>query len=93
MKVRVIPIEIGELARVKNGLVKVLEELEIRTQVDTIQTTAVKIGLNTGKNPGGPRRLAVTQTPAVTDGGAQNSERSKYNDNDNNLNNKLNKLI
>ena len=48
MKMMVIPIVIGALGTVTKELVKGLEELEIRTQVETIQTT-VKIGQNTQK--------------------------------------------
>ena len=39
MKVMVIPIVIGALKMVHKGLIKGLEELEIRGQVETIQTT------------------------------------------------------
>ena len=41
MKVTVIPILIGALGTVTNGLVKGLEEAEIRARVETIQTTAL----------------------------------------------------
>ena len=41
MKVMVIPIVIGVLGTVTKELVKGLEELEIRKQVETIQTTAL----------------------------------------------------
>ena len=40
MKVTVIPIVVGALSTVTKGLVKELEDFEIRSQVDTIQTTA-----------------------------------------------------
>ena len=40
-KVTVIPIVIGELGSVTNGLVQGLENLEIRGQVETIPTTAL----------------------------------------------------
>ena len=40
MKVTVIPIVISQLRRVIKGLVMGLEDLEIRGQVETIQTTA-----------------------------------------------------
>ena len=43
MKVTVIPIEIGTLGTVTKGLVKGLEDLEIRGRVETIQTTALLI--------------------------------------------------
>ena len=41
MKVKVKSIVIGALCRVTNGLVKGLEDLEIRGHVETIQTTAL----------------------------------------------------
>ena len=41
MKVNVIPIVIGALSRVTKGLVKGLEDMDIRVRVDTIQTTAL----------------------------------------------------
>ena len=41
MKVMVIPIVIGALVTVTKGLVKGLEDLEIRGQVETIQTRAL----------------------------------------------------
>ena len=41
MKVTVIPIVIGALGTVTEGLGKRLEDLEIRGQVETIQTTVI----------------------------------------------------
>ena len=41
MKVMMIPIVIGPLGAIPKGLVKELEDLEIRGQVETIQTTAI----------------------------------------------------
>ena len=41
MKVMMIPIVVGALRTIPKGLVKGLENLEIRGQVDTIQTTAL----------------------------------------------------
>ena len=41
MKVIVIPIVIGAFRIISKGLVKELEDLEIRGQVKTIQTTAL----------------------------------------------------
>ena len=41
MKVTFIPIVIGALGTVTKGLVKGLENLEIRGRVETIQTTAL----------------------------------------------------
>ena len=49
MKVTVIPVVIGVLGKVIKGLVKGLEEQEIRTRVATIET--VKIDQNTEKSP------------------------------------------
>ena len=41
MKVTVIPVVIGALGTISKGLVKGVEDLEIRGQVETIQTTAL----------------------------------------------------
>ena len=41
MKVTVIPIIVGALGTITEGLIKGLEDLEIRRQVDTIQTTSL----------------------------------------------------
>ena len=41
MKVTVIPLVIGALGTVTKGLVKGLEDLKIRGQVETIQTSAL----------------------------------------------------
>ena len=56
----VIPIVIGAPWIITKIFVQRPEELEIRWQVETIQT---KIGQNTEKSPGDLRRFAVTQTP------------------------------
>ena len=40
MKVKVIPIVVGAVGTIPKRLVKGLEDLEIRRQVETIQTTA-----------------------------------------------------
>ena len=40
MKMTVIPIVIGALGTIPEGLIKGLEDLEIRGQVETIQTSA-----------------------------------------------------
>ena len=61
MKVIVILIVIGALGTIPKGLVKGLEDLEIRGQVETMETT--KNCQNTEKSHGDLRRLAVTQTP------------------------------
>ena len=55
-------------------LVKRLEDLKIREQVETI----IKIGQNTKKCPGDLMRLAVTQTPMKkpAKAGVKNSQRS-----------------
>ena len=45
------------------GLMKGLEDLKIRGQVETIQTKALlRSGQNTEKSPGDWKRIAVTQT-------------------------------
>ena len=41
MKVTIIPIVIGAFGTVTKGLLKVLEDLEVRGRVETIQTTAL----------------------------------------------------
>ena len=43
MKLMLIPIAIGALATVRNGLERALEELEIVGRIETIQTTALLI--------------------------------------------------
>ena len=61
MKVMFIPIVIGAHGTIPEGLVKGLEDLEIRGQVETILTTVLlKVA---EKKPEKLRRLAVTQTP------------------------------
>ena len=61
MKVTIV---IGALAVVTKGLVKGLEDLEIRGREKTIQTRALQRGCqNTEKSHGNLKRLAVTQTP------------------------------
>ena len=59
MKVTIISIVIGAFGTVNKGLLKGLEDLEIRGRVETIQTIAL---LNTEKSPGDLRTLAVTHT-------------------------------
>ena len=54
MKVTVIPIIIGAFGKVTEELLKELEDLVIRRQVKTLQTTAL---LNTGKSLGDLRTL------------------------------------
>ena len=64
MKVTAVPIVIGALGTIPKGLIKELEDLEIKGQVETIQTLSItRISQNTEKSPGDLRRLAVTQTP------------------------------
>ena len=41
MKLMVIPIVIGAFGTITKGLARVLDELEIRGQAETIQTTAL----------------------------------------------------
>ena len=60
----VIPLVVRALSTVPKGLIKRLEDLEIRGRVETIQTTAfVVISQNTEKSPGDLRRLSITQIP------------------------------
>ena len=56
MKVIVIPIVIGALGTVTKGLIKGLEDLEIRMSGDHSNCSIVEIG----QIPGELRRLAVT---------------------------------
>ena len=64
MRVTIMPIVIGALVTVTKGLLKGLEDLEVRERMKTIQTTALlRSALNTQKSPGDLRRRAVTQTP------------------------------
>ena len=58
MKMTVIPIVIGALST--KGLIQGLEDLKIRGQQETIQTTAL---LRSARILRKSRRLAVTQTP------------------------------
>ena len=60
MKVTFIQIVIGALGTVTEGLLRGLEDLEIKEREETIQTT--EIGQNTEKSPGDLKRLAVNQT-------------------------------
>ena len=60
MKVTIILILIGAFGIVTKGSIKLLEDLEIRGQVETIQTTTL---LRMTRIPRDVRRLADTQTP------------------------------
>ena len=60
LKVTVIPIIIGALGTVTKGLIKGLEDLGIKGQVEIIQTTHCLIGQNTEKSPGDLRGFAIT---------------------------------
>ena len=51
MKVTVIPIINGAPGTITKALIQGLEDLEIRGQVETIQTTALLSGQNTEENP------------------------------------------
>ena len=63
MKVTVIPVVVGARETILKGLVKGLEDLEIR-KVETIQSaTIIKIDKNTEMSPGDLKRLAVSQNP------------------------------
>ena len=64
MKVTVIPIIIGALGTTHKGLIRRLEDLEIRGWAETILTidSIVEIGQNTEKSPGHLKRFAVTET-------------------------------
>ena len=80
MKVTVIPIVIGVLSIVTKGLVKVLKDLEIRGQVETIQTTALlrsaKILRRILETWGDLLSLKLQRKPSAN-AGVKNSQRSK----------------
>ena len=57
VKKMVIPVVIGALYTVTNGLVQRLKDFKIR------KYSIIKIGQNTEKRPGDMRRLAAAQTP------------------------------
>ena len=57
-----IPIVAGALGTMLKRLVKGLEDIEIREQAETIQTTAVKITQNTEKGLGDQWRFAGTNS-------------------------------
>ena len=63
MKVIIIPIVIGTFGTVNKGLLKGLEDLEIRGQGDHPNYNIIENGQNTEKSLGGLRRLALTLTP------------------------------
>ena len=64
MKEKFIPIVIGALGTVTEGLIKGLVDLKITEWVETISNYCiVEICQNIEKSPGDFRRLAVTQTP------------------------------
>ena len=48
----VIPVVIGALGTIPKGLVKGLDDLEIRTSTDHPDESIIKISQNTEKNPG-----------------------------------------
>ena len=80
MKVTVIPIVIGAHGTISKDLVKRVERLEIRGQVEIIQSTV----LLRSKSPGHLRRLAVTQTPVKGHhADRKNSHRVNYSINSN----------
>ena len=61
IKVMIIPIVIGALGTVNEGLVKRLKNLEIRGRMETIQTTALLRLVRILRRV--LKRLAVTQSP------------------------------
>ena len=62
-KVTIIAIVIGTFGTVTKGLIKGLENIEIRTSGDHPNYYIIENDQNTEKSPGDLRRLAVTQTP------------------------------
>ena len=64
MKLTMIPIIIGALNTITNGLAKGLVDLEIgASSGDHPNYSIIKVCENTAKGPGDLRRLAVTQIP------------------------------
>ena len=62
MKVTIVPIVIGALGTITEGLLKGPEGLEVGGRVETIQNDSiVENGQNTETSPGDLRRLVVTQ--------------------------------
>ena len=62
-KVTVVPIIVCALGTIHKGLVKELEDLEIRGQVKTIRSMALLKSAKILRSFGDLRRLAVSQTP------------------------------
>ena len=63
MMVTIIPIVICAFGTVTKGLLKGLEDLEVRGRVESIKTTALlRTGQKTEKRTGDLWRLAITQT-------------------------------
>ena len=63
MKLIVITIVIGALGLIPKGLGKILEDVEIKKQVDHPDYSIIKICQNIKKSPGDLRRISVTQIP------------------------------
>ena len=61
MKVRVIPLVVGTIGRVPQGMGKRLSKVKIRGRIKIIQTSA-EISKNTETGAGELRKLAVIQT-------------------------------
>ena len=58
----IIPVEISAFGTVTKGFLMELEDLEVGGRVETIQTTTIENGQNTGKSPG-DSRIAVPRIP------------------------------
>ena len=63
MQVTIISIVIGAFGTVTKGILKGLEDLEVRTSGDHPNDSIFENGQNTKKSSGDLRRIAVTQTP------------------------------
>ena len=64
MKLTGMPIVMGALGTILKGLLKELEDIEIkRTGRNHQDYSIIKIGQNTEKSPGDLRKLAVAQIP------------------------------
>ena len=77
MKVAVIPIVIGALWTIPKGFVKGLEDLEIRGQVQTIQTTALLRSPKTLRVLEESYFLSNSSEKSSTNAGVKNFQKSK----------------
>ena len=74
MKVKLVPIVVGALSIITNGLITVLEDLEIRGQVEIIQTTVFLDRPEYYRESG---RLANSSEKPLANAGVKNSQNSE----------------